>query len=190
MKREKRLSNVAGFDDSPFARSHRGRVSLVGTVYADLRFDGVLVGQIQKDGFDAAAKLAELVRNSRFAEHIRLIMLQGIAFGGFNVVDVFELHERLALPVLVVARKQPDMEAIKRALLGRIVQGNKKWEVIKKLGGMENHGNIWIQRVGLSLEQAGEILDRLCIHGNIPEPVRTAHLIATAIAEGQSRGQP
>ncbi|MFW6297427.1 MAG: DUF99 family protein [Desulfosalsimonas sp.] len=190
MTKEKRLSNVVGFDDAPFERNHRGGVSIVGTVYADQRFDGVLVGEIQKDGFDAAEKLADLVRGSRFAEHIRLIMLQGIAFGGFNVVDVFELHEHLALPVLVVARKQPDMEAIKKALLGEIKQGARKWEVIKRLGPMEKLGNIFIQRVGLSPEQAKTVLDRLCIHGNIPEPLRSAHMIATALVNGQSRGQP
>ncbi|MFP4453248.1 MAG: DUF99 family protein, partial [Desulfobacterales bacterium] len=114
----------------------------------------------------------------------------GIAFGGFNVVDVFELHEHLALPVLVVARKQPEMEAVKKALLGEIKQGARKWEVIKRLGPMEKLGNIFIQRVGLSPEQAKTVLDRLCIHGNIPEPLRSAHMIATALVNGQSRGQP
>ncbi len=189
MKKEKRLSNVAGFDDAPFARDHRGGIRIVGTVYADLRFDGVLVGEIEKDGFDSARKLADLVYTSRFAEHIRLIMLQGIAFGGFNVVDVFELYERLALPVLVVARKLPDMEAVEKALRCGIKQGEQKWEVIENLGPMEKLGNIYIQRVGLSLEQAGSVLDRFCIHGNIPEPLRTAHLIATALVNGQSRGK-
>ncbi|MFW6052606.1 MAG: DUF99 family protein [Desulfosalsimonas sp.] len=190
MKKEKRLTNVAGFDDAPFSRNHRGSVRIAGTVYADTRFDGVLIGEIQKDGFDAAQKVADLISTSRFAEHIRLIMLQGIAFGGFNVVDVFDLHERLGLPVLVVARKQPDMQAIKKALLGEIEQGNRKWEVIRRLGRMEKLGNIFIQRVGLSFAQAEGVLDRLCIHGNIPEPLRTAHLIATALVNGESRGQP
>lgn len=190
MKKEKRLTNVAGFDDAAFARHHRGDVSIVGTVYADLRFDGVLVGKIQKDGFDAARKLADLVLNSRFAGHIRLVMLQGIAFGGFNVVDVFELHERLALPVLVISRKQPDMESVKKALLGQIEQGDQKWDIIKRLGRMERYERTWIQRVGLSYKQAGDVLDRLCLHGNIPEPLRTAHLIATAMVNGQSRGHP
>ncbi|MBS3808780.1 MAG: DUF99 family protein [Desulfobacterales bacterium] len=187
--KEKRLSNVAGFDDAPFAREHRGSVRIVGTVYAGLRFDGVLVGEIEKDGFDSAEKLASLISGSRFAGHIQLVLLQGIAFGGFNVVDVFKLSDRLGLPVLAVARRQPDMEAIKNALLGGIDRGREKWEIISRLGPMEPIGNAWIQRVGLSLEQAGAALKRFCLHGNIPEPLRTAHLIATAIECGQSRGQ-
>ena len=44
------LSNVIGFDDAPFERDHRGKVEVVGTVYAGLRFDGVLIGAVEKDG--------------------------------------------------------------------------------------------------------------------------------------------
>jgi endonuclease V-like protein UPF0215 family len=162
----------------------------VATVYADLRFDGVLTGKIEKDGFNAAEKIAAMVGQSRFAQHIRLILLQGIAFGGFNVVDVFDLHDRLGLPVMVVARKQPDLAAIKNALLTHIHRGLEKWAIIEKLGPMEPMENVYIQRVGLSAPEAAALLRRFCIHGRIPEPIRTAHLIATAMACGQSRGHP
>ncbi|MFP3981982.1 MAG: DUF99 family protein [Desulfobacterales bacterium] len=188
--KEKRLSNVAGFDDAPFDRGHQGGVPIVGTVYADLRFDGVLVGEIERDGSDAAQKLGDLIAGSRFAEHIQLVMLQGIAFGGFNVVDVFALHRQLGVPVLAVSRKPPDMDAIKNALINRVDKGEEKWQIIEQLGAMEPAGNVHIQRVGLTLEQAAAAVNRFSIHGNIPEPLRTAHLIATAIECGQSRGNP
>ncbi|MFP4226720.1 MAG: DUF99 family protein [Desulfobacterales bacterium] len=185
---EKRFSNVAGFDDAPFARDHRGPVKLVGTVYAGLRFDGVLIGEVQKDGFDAAARLAEIVAESRFAEHIQLIILQGIAFGGFNVVDVFDLNRRLGLPVLVVARRKPDLISIQDALASHIDRGRAKWAVIERLGEMEALGPVFIQRVGLSYEQAADVMTRFAINGNMPEPLRTAHMIASALVYGQSRG--
>jgi endonuclease V-like protein UPF0215 family len=55
---------------------------------------------------------------------------------------------------------------------------------------MEPAGNVYIQRVGMSETQALAVLNRFCIHGNIPEPIRSAHLIATALVNGQSRGKP
>jgi uncharacterized protein len=67
---EKRFSNAAGFDDAPFARDHRGNVKIVGTVYAGLRFDGVLMGEVEKDGFDSAARLIALIGGSRISAHI------------------------------------------------------------------------------------------------------------------------
>lgn len=185
---EKRFSNVVGFDDAPFARGHKGKVKLVGTVYASLRFDGVLIGEVDKDGFDSATRLAELIDGSKFAEHIQLIMLQGIAFAGFNVVDVFSLHEHLGLPVLVVARKQPDMASIRKALLSHIEEGKTKWAVLERLGEMEQINGVFVQRVGISPDQAAAVLDQFAVHGNIPEPLRTAHLIAGALVYGQSRG--
>jgi len=188
---EKHFSNVVGFDDAPFEKGCRHSVKVVGTVYAGLRFDGVLMGEVEKDGFDAAARIIDLVEQSRFVSHIRLIMLQGIAFAGFNVVDVFRLHERLRIPVLVVARKKPDMDAIYRALTtGRIPDGNAKWELISRLGPMEAVKTVFLQRIGLSMAQAAAVVERFCIHGNIPEPLRTAHLIASALSHGQSRGRP
>jgi hypothetical protein len=82
------------------------------------------------------------------------------------------------------------MAAVKNALVSHIDQGRKKWEIIERLGPMEPAGNVYIQRVGMSETQALAVLNRFCIHGNIPEPIRSAHLIATALVNGQSRGKP
>jgi endonuclease V-like protein UPF0215 family len=189
MKRH-RLSNVIGFDDAPFGRDDRGKVKIVGAVYANLRFDGVLIGEVEKDGDDAAMALAALVNQSRFAEHAQLIMLQGITMAGFNVVDVFALHKALELPILVVARRQPDLKSIQYALNTHIQNGKDKWNLIKTLGPMEQAGSVSVQRVGLDLDHAVEIVEHFSVHSHIPEPLRTAHLIAGALVNGQSRGNP
>jgi endonuclease V-like protein UPF0215 family len=185
-----RLTNLIGFDDAPFPAVGAGPVPVVGAVFADRRLDGVLVGAVRKDGDDAAQVLAALVGASPFREHMRLIMLQGVAFGGFNVVDVFDLHQRLARPVLVVSRRQPDLAAVRRALLTRVPGGEAKWRVIERLGPMEPAGAVYVQRVGLSLPVAEEVVARTTLHGHLPEPLRTAHLIAGALAQGYSRGKP
>ncbi len=187
---EKRLSNVIGFDDTPFDRNHRGRVNVVGTVYASLRFDGVLISEVEKDGDDAAASLICAVRQSKFMEHAQLIMLQGITMAGFNVVDVFALSDALSLPVLVVARKQPDFTAIKKALLTHFDGGEMRWRIIETLGPMEPVGAVHVQRVGLTLRQAQKTIRHFSQHGHIPEPLRSAHLIAGALSFGQRRGNP
>ncbi|MBA3531670.1 MAG: DUF99 family protein [Ardenticatenales bacterium] len=183
------LSHVVGFDDFPFEHAHRGDVTVVGAIYAGLRLDGILSGRIRRDGANAARNLAQIVEDSKFASHLQLVLLQGIALGGFNVVDVHELHRRLALPVLVVARRQPDFDAIRRALLTNVPGGARKWALIERLGPMEPVAEVYVQRVGLTLPEAETVIRRLAIHGRIPEPLRTAHLIAGGIAMGQSGGR-
>lgn len=185
----KRFSNLIGFDDAPFSQDYAGPVKVVGTVFTELHLTGVVIGEVEKDGADAAEKLARLVAGSRFAEHVQLVILQGIALAGFNVVDVFDLHHRLEMPVLVVSRKLPDLAAIQRALMTQVREGEQKWALIERLGSPEPVGHVYVQRVGLTLEEAQAVIARFTLHGHLPEPLRVAHLIAGALVNGQSHGR-
>lgn len=184
----RRFSNVIGFDDAPFPANYTGCVKVVGTVYAKSQLNGILIGAVRRDGTDAAKKLTALISQSKFARSVQMIMLQGIALAGFNVVDVFELHEQLNLPVLVVCRKQPDMDSIRNALM-KMRRGKKKWTLIEKLGPMELAANVYVQRIGLTHRQAVTVVEQFTLTGNIPEPLRVAHMIAGAIMTGQSSGR-
>jgi endonuclease V-like protein UPF0215 family len=164
-------------------------VPVVGAVFAGLRLEGVLRGRVRRDGANATRALVQLAAGSKFAPQLQLVLLQGIALAGFNVVDVAELHERLALPVLVVARRAPRLDLVRRALLGRVPGGRRKWRLVERLGPMEPAAGVFVQRAGLSLADAERVVRRLAVSGRIPEPLRTAHLVAGALATGQSRGR-
>jgi hypothetical protein len=182
-----RFSNVVGFDDAPFARAHRGDVLVVGAVYAGARLEGVLAGKARRDGANATRVVADLVRRSRFRGHLQLVLLQGIAFAGFNVVDVHALHAALGIPVMVVARRRPDLAKIRAALLGHVRGGARKWRLIERAGPMEPVAGLYVQRAGIAPGDATRALRRLAISGKLPEPLRTAHLVAGGIATGESR---
>lgn len=183
----KRISHVIGFDDAPFAREHRGDVLIVGAVYAGARLEGVLSGRVRRDGVNSTPVLIGLVSRSRFRAHVQAILCQGIAFAGFNVIDLHAVHAALGIPVLAVARKRPDYAAIRRALLTRVPGGRRKWALIERLGPMQAIAGVYVQCVGLSLAEAGELVRRFAHHGVLPEPLRTAHLIAGGIVTGESR---
>lgn len=187
---QKRYSNVVGFDDAPFTHDYVGDVQIVGAVFTGLKLTGVLVGEVEKDGADSAEKLTKLIAGSRFAEHVQLVMLQGVALAGFNVVDAHYIYEQLGFPVLIVSRRVPDQESIQKALSTKVRGGEEKRALIKKLGRLEPAGSVYVQRVGLTLKQATAVVERFAINSHIPEPLRTAHLIAGALVRGQSRGRP
>ena len=182
------LSNVAGFDDGPFERAGRGDVLLVGAICARTRLDGVLTGRVRKDGVNATARIAALLRASPFDRHVQAVLLGGIAVGGFNVVDIARLADELARPVLVVARRQPRLELIRRALLG-LPGGARKWALIERAGPMEALGDVHVQRAGLTVAEARALLAATTLHGKLPEPLRLAHLIAGGVVTGVSRGR-
>lgn len=214
--------NVIGFDDGPFDREHRGDVLLVGAMCSGTRLDGVVAGRIRRDGADAARRMVQVLRASQFGESVQAVMLQGIAVGGFNVVDIHGLAKALNVPVLVVVRRAPDMAAVRRALFSdephsrpRVPGAARKWKLIEAAGSLEALGasrrsqkreknaktggptgitttapRLWIQRAGgLSLEQARKLVAATTLHGNIPEPLRLAHLIAGGVTTGRSRGR-
>lgn len=182
-----RLSHIVGFDDAPFPRAYRGDVLLVGAVYSGLRLEGVLSTTVRRDGANSTEKLATMIEQSRFSGQLQGLLLQGIAFAGFNVVDLTWLHERLGVPIVAVARKAPDMDAVRRALLTKVPGGPHKWKLIERLGPMEPAAGVFVQRVGVSLNDVASLLRRLAINSALPEPLRTAHLIAGGIALGESR---
>jgi uncharacterized protein len=183
------ISNVVGFDDCPFPRMHRGDVRVIGTVCAQTRLEGVLRTHVRRDGANSTRQLIRLVRDSKFTASLQLVLLQGIALAGFNVVDARALSDALELPVLIVARRKPHLDNIQRTLLEVIPGGKRKWRLIQSLGEMEPCAEVHVQRVGISLEASAEVLKRCTLHGRIPEALRLAHLIAGGVTTGQSRGR-
>lgn len=184
-----RFSHVLGFDDAPFAHAHRGDVLVVGTAYAGQRLTGVLSTRVRRDGANATRAIAGAVRASRFFDHTKVVMFQGIALAGFNVLDIHGLYAALQIPVLVVARRAPRLSAIREALTQRVRGGARKWALIERAGEMEALSGVYVQRAGLSVAEAGAVLARFTVEGKIPEPLRVAHLIAGGVTTGQSRGR-
>lgn len=183
------ISHVVGFDDGPFPRSHRGDVPVVGAVFSAATFTGVVSGKVRKDGRNATDVLARLVTTSKWAPQLQLVMLQGIALGGFNVVDLAALRRLTGLRVLVVARHRPDLDAIRSALLSRVAGGARKWALVQAAGPMEPCAGVFVQRAGLAFDEAEDLIRRTALHGRIPEPLRAAHLVAGGAYGGESRGR-
>jgi endonuclease V-like protein UPF0215 family len=182
-----RYAHAVGFDDAPFTPDHRGDVLVVGAVHAGGRLDGVLATRVRRDGTNATDRLIACLSASRFRPQLQLILLQGIAFAGFNVVDVRRLHAATGLPVLVATRRRPNFDAIRRALLEKVPGGARKWRLIEAAGPMEPVGGIHVQRVGIDKDAAEPLVAAWQIHGKLPEPLRTAHLIAGGVVGGESR---
>lgn len=104
-------------------------------------------------------------------------------------MDVHRLSDRLALPVLVVARRAPDLRAIREALERTGGGWRRKWALIERAGPMEPLRGVYVQRAGLTVAQARQLLAATTLHGKIPEPLRMAHLIAGGMTTGVSRGR-
>ncbi len=174
-----------GIDDAPFKNRRGSRVLLIGAVCRGTELDGVISTHVTKDGWNASAKIAEMITRSKFHRQIRAVLLDGIAVGGLNVVDLPFLHEQTGLPVITVMRKEPDPAGMERACR-KLPRSAKRIALIKRGGGISRSGAIFFQGFGLPYEEIRAILKELSVCGHIPEPVRLAHLIAGGVISGES----
>ncbi|MBI2076615.1 MAG: DUF99 family protein [Candidatus Aenigmarchaeota archaeon] len=188
MKKEIR---IIAWDDCAFGFRQK-YVTAVGVVFRGAAFlDGLLSTKTTKDGTDSTDMIAKSVLDSRHYDQLSYIMLNGITIAGFNVVDIKGLNERTKLPVIAVQRRKPDMKEF-MAALGKLNDSKKKLQAVKKAGKFFRFSfrgkEILYQKAGAGNEACEELLRITCIRGNIPEPLRVAHLIASGLS-GESHGR-
>jgi len=106
----KKEIRILAFDDGPFEFRGSGKAILIGSIFRGGEFmDGLLKTEVDVDGMDATKKIIDVTNKSKHKD-LRVIMLDGITFAGFNTVDIKEIFEKTNLPVIVVNRKKPNLE--------------------------------------------------------------------------------
>lgn len=189
MKKQIRL---LGVDDSPFNFSDKYS-RIIGTIMRGGQYlEGILCREVSIDGNDATAICKEMINNSRYREQLKALLLDGVALGGFNIVDIHEVHAETNLPVITITRDKPDFKKIRMALEKNFTDWKKRYNLMKegKLHKIKTeYKPIFVKHVGISLSEAKEIINISTIRGVIPEPIRMAHLIASGIKRGESYGK-
>ncbi len=176
---------VIGVDDGKFTSHTKGDVLVVGVVFrGGYSIEGVMHTKIGIDKLDATEKITEMINSSLHRPQLRLIMLSGVTFAGFNIVDIKKLHFDSGLPVMTVTHNQPNLDAIYEALK-HLPQTEARWRIIQATGqiySIKNKGvKLYLGLAGLSLADAQVILELTSTRGSYPEPLRVAHLIASGI---------
>ncbi|MEM3000346.1 MAG: DUF99 family protein [Candidatus Bathyarchaeia archaeon] len=178
---------VLGIDDGPFVPHTKGQVSVIGVVFrGGYWLDGVMHTKIEIDGLDATEKITTMITVSPHYKQLRVVMLNGITFAGFNIVDVKALNAATKLPVITVTREKPDFADIRKALQN-LSCNEERWAAILNAGEpvavstRSAKAKIYMQAVGISQEDAQKIVRLTSTRSNIPEPLRVAHLIASGI---------
>lgn len=183
--RKNRRVRTIGIDDAPFRRGQRQNVLVVGVICAGTRFEGILSTTVRPDGFNATRRLVEMVGGSKFVGQLHAVLINGITLAGFNVVDLQALHRELALPIIAVMRRQPDMSAV-LSVVDKLSQPERRRRLIERGGLIHLGEHVFFQVHGAEVKTAERLLARVTDCGHIPEPLRLAHLIGGGIVNGES----
>jgi hypothetical protein len=152
---------LIGIDDGPF-HFRDEKTILVGVVMrANGYLEGVLKRQVFIDGSEATDVISDMILQSRHHMQVKAILIDGVAVGGFNIIDISRVHEKTALPVISITRDVPDLTQIKNALKGHFSDWNHRYDLIKKgpVCLMETkHNPLYFNCAGIDEQGAKEII--------------------------------
>ena len=180
-----RAIRAIGFDDAPFPRRRGVRVHLAGVVCAGTRFEGLVWGHVRRDGWDATERIVRLLAGGKFLPQLHLVLLDGLSFGGFNLVDLEALASRLSRPCVAVMRRPPDLAAVERAVR-RLPRPERRLRLLARAGPVHAVPPFAFQVRGAEPGPVAEALARITDRGHVPEPLRLAHLVGAAVRLGES----
>lgn len=179
---------VLGVDDGIFTPHVKGSALIVGVVFRGGSWlDGIMSTRAEVDGFDATDKIATMVNSSPHRKQLRVIMLDGVTFAGFNVVDIKRLASETQLPVIAVTRDEPNFEDIYKALKN-LPRSEERWKAVQNAGKIvrvytrNKKERVFIETAGINAEDAEKIVKLTSTRSSVPEPLRVAHLIASGIS--------
>jgi len=173
-----------GVEDGSFQKGITQKALLAAVLLRGLKVEDVRVTRIAVDGLDATQKLLELLNKWRFDG----VLLAGVSFAGFNIIDPTVIHEKFGKPVVIVTRTKPDNKAVKRALQRHFEDWQIRWEVFSHLGSVHkiivlpSESAVYVETVGIGVKWACNLIRALSVWGRVPEPIRAARLIARGLS--------
>ncbi len=174
---------IVGWDDGPFRLDKNETVPVVGAVTRGGDYlEGLEKTGIEVDGLDATSRIIEAIESSKHYEQLEVQMLDGITFGGFNVVDIEKLSEKTGIPSIAITKRKPDFEALRKALKN-LPRWESRWRLIKKAGKPRkvSKSSIYFQAAGIDPNRAEKLVKISSTRSKVPEPLRLADIISSII---------
>jgi endonuclease V-like protein UPF0215 family len=175
---------ILALNGAPFDRE-MGSELVVGMIGRHGIIEGALSFRVGIDGNDATECILEAVRDSKFNGQIRIIATNGVALGGLNLMDFEEISESLSVGLVSITRKRPRKSLLKKALSldpGRMRKRKLLDRLYKKIQIVRMRG-LYVQFINIDRESLEMRIDEAL------SLLRIAHIVASGVGSGESRGR-
>jgi endonuclease V-like protein UPF0215 family len=181
---------VIGVDDGAFIpnRQLKQRTILVAVLFRDRSIRAVRIGRIEVDGNDALEVLRSTIKNLKF----HVILLSGISFAGFNLIDIAKLAQQTRRPVIAVTGSEPENRAVEHALRAHFADWKERLKVVNAAGRIfrirtaAEEPPLYFEVKGASRSFAERILRSYSYVSRLPEPIRVAGMLAKGLSRAAS----
>jgi endonuclease V-like protein UPF0215 family len=177
---------IVGVDDGAFSptKTIGERALLLAVLFRRSHIQKIRMSTVEVDGTDAKTILKSLVRKLRYD----LIMLSGISFAGFNIIDISELTHDLQKPVIVISGEKPDNRAVRKALKDHFVDWRSRWDDVRSAGKLyackplKDEPKLYFEVKGATPDFARRVISRTAVISRLPEPIRVARILAKGLS--------
>ena len=169
-----------GVDGGSVSRGREGGTILVTVLLHGSRIVELRLGKIEVDGRDALQVLFSMLTSLAYD----VVMLSGVSFAGFNVVDIKLLARKIRRPVVAVIREKPDNKAVQAALEKHFDDWRERWSAVKAAGRLYSckpvcdEPKLYFEVSGGSPALARQAIISSSMISRLPEPVRVAGIFA------------
>ncbi len=183
-------SHVIALDDGYFpqhAKRYRLPTVIAAVLFKEERPVTATLSIVNIDGLDATATAATLIQ--KLKQHMEthadsVVLLDGVTYAGFNVINPIDLHLATSLPIVVIVKPIRFDRALKALLKNFPGTWYVRWLPLKWLQdtmtAMDTpYGRIFFAPLGIDEKHARDILRRYQVTSAFPEPLRVAHYIAS-----------
>ena len=186
LSRSTNRPKIVGVDDGAFhvRRDAVGSAIIVAVLFRGSRISATRIGRIAIDGTDATSVLITLLRTMAY----EVVMLSGISFGGFNLVDIERLAGETRKPVIAVIGGRPNNTAVQQALRGHFKDWKLRWRIVLNAGALYScrplprEPKVYFEAKGCSPGAARKLIASASTISRLPEPLRVAGLLARGLA--------
>lgn len=182
---------IVGIEDGSFKPFKRDEQTLICcTGFKENKLVNLQLEWLKIDGMDVTNKVLTMLDKLQ----TDVIILGGISFAGFNLIDVKKINEETGCPIIMFSRKKPNRDSMVAAIRKHFSDWKERLNLLRGLG--KTHSTVtypgsppvFFGVFGTTPEFAVAVLKYSSPLCRIPEPIRTASIVAKALT--RSPGDP
>lgn len=179
---------VEAYDDGYFPyhfKGGRGSTFIVGVLAEEISKVSKIAWTTVRTDMNTASRA--IIEISRILGG-DVVLLDGITYAGFDVVDPDYVSSILKKSVIVIFQYSLNLRSIEKALRKHFTDWKTRLEVIERVYLSSTYVDTWWRAIrvyasNMSITNAINVVRSLCMYSPVPEPLRIADKIASAVSK-------
>jgi len=152
----------------------------------DFVIDGFVFGSATLEGDDATDTILEMYDELQRPD-ISYVLISGLIVSMYNIINIKKLYDSLKIPIIGISYN--DSLGIEDALKHHFPNSfESKISAYQRLGKREKitlstSHDVFVRTEGCTLGDVKHLLNKLTLHGSVPEPIRVSQLLAKTLLQ-------